>query len=141
MKWNRKRLAFLSTALVLSFSVYAVTRYAVNMPENQRGYDAMDYVSLHGNIQYETSANVEPRPVDVVGVYLIEGSANPTMIRYLRHLPNLRSIAVGPDYRSVVLGTSTTRLPTLTEVAEEDIKLLRAAFPELDVRTVTPQLK
>ncbi|EMI15508.1 hypothetical protein RMSM_07567 [Rhodopirellula maiorica SM1] len=72
--------------------LYPLTRYAANIPRQKLGQDAVDYVTLNGNVQSMTATTYGPngklRPIDVTGVYLFEGSANRTMISMLKYFPN-----------------------------------------------------
>ncbi|GAA5510331.1 hypothetical protein [Novipirellula caenicola] len=127
------RIVWLLLLLLLVFGIYAVTRYALNQPADQRGYDAIDCVVLHGSVQHD--GPVSPvRPTDVTGVYLFEGHANHTMIQLLRYLPNLRSITVGPDFSGIAAGTPANQLPKPSAVAEADVKKIQEAFPDLSVQ-------
>ncbi len=134
----KKRLAILFTVFFVVFSLYAVTRYAMNIPTDRRGYDAMDYVSLHGNIQFENASGSSARPTDVTGVYLVEGSANATMIGLLQHLPNLHHITIGPDFRLMPIGTKAEDMPRMTDAAKAELAKMQAAFPDLQVRLAEP---
>jgi hypothetical protein len=133
-----KRLIALLALFSLVLCLYAVIRLALNIPADKQGHDAMDYVSLHGNIQFETNPGDQVRPTDVTGVYIVEGSANQTMIRHLEHLPNLQHIAIGPDFRLLPIGTPAKDLPKLTEQATLELKRMQAAFPTLEIRLVEP---
>ncbi|EMI21023.1 secreted protein [Rhodopirellula maiorica SM1] len=132
----KNRVVWLLLLLLLVFGIYAVTRYALNLPADQRGYDAIDYVILHGNVQHETPAS-PVRPTDVTGVYIYEGHVNQTMIELLRYLPNLRSITVGPDFSGVAAGTPASQLPKPSAAATTDVKKMQEAFPDLKVQIAT----
>lgn len=117
----------------LAFGIYAGLRYTLNLPANQRGYDAIDYVILHGNVQHDRP--VSPvRPTDVTGVYINEGYANETMIELLHYLPNLRNVTIGPDFSGIPAGTPPSQLPEPSELAKTDAKRVREAFPDLNVQ-------
>lgn len=129
----KSRTLLLLLLLPLAFGIYAGIRYTLNLPANKRGYDAIDYVILHGNVQHDRP--VSPvRPTDVTGVYINEGYANNTMIELLHYLPNLRSVTIGPDFSGIPAGTHASQLPKPSEVAETDAKRMRKAFPDLNVQ-------
>lgn len=128
-----KRTVSLILLLFVAFAIYALTRFALNLPADKRGYDAIDYVTLHGNVQYENPV-AQVRPSDVTGVYINEGYANATMIDLLHHLPNLRHITIGPDFSGTSASTPVEKLPKATEAANVDLKKLRDAFPDLNVQ-------
>ncbi|WP_442511102.1 hypothetical protein SH528x_002767 [Novipirellula sp. SH528] len=132
----KHRATILFAALVIAFSLYAMIRYVVNIPADKLGQDAIDYVQLHGNVQYMTDLGPggNPRPVDVTGVFLVEGSVNPTTIGLLRHLPNLETITIGPDVRFIPIGSPPEDYPVLTDGAASERALLQKSFPSLTVR-------
>ena len=105
----------------------------LNLPAEKRGYDAIDYVILHGSVQHESFSSAL-HPSDVTGVYINEGYANQTMIKLLGYLPNLRSVTVGPDLSNLVAGTSTDQMPKPSERAASDVEKIQAAFPDLNVQ-------
>lgn len=119
--------------LPLAFGIYAGVRYTLNLPANKRGFDAIDYVILHGNVQHDQPAS-PVRPTDVTGVYIHEGYANPTMIELLHYLPNLRSVTIGPDFSGIPADTPASQFPKPSEVADSDAKRMREAFPDIDVQ-------
>lgn len=126
--------------LVITFGLYAVARYTMNLPADKRGYDAIDYVILHGSVQHDRP--VSPvRPVDVTGVYINEGYANRTMIDLLRYLPNLRRVTIGPDFSGVPAGTPESQYPKATKVAATDAEKIREAFPHLEVHVARINLE
>lgn len=128
-----KRIASLLLFLIVAFGIYAVARYAINLPADKRGYDAIDYVILHGSVSHENP--ISPvRPIDVTGVYINEGYANQTMIDLLRFLPNLRHITIGPDFSGTSANTPIEQLPKPTEAANVDLDKLRNAFPDLEIQ-------
>ncbi len=133
------RTAILLSALLIALCLYPLTRYVANIPGEKLGQDAVDYVTLHGNVQSMTAttfdANGGLRPIDVTGVYLFEGSANQTMIGMLRHFPNLETITIGPDFSNMPIGSP---LPPLTETASEDQAKMQKSFPSLSVTVAVP---
>lgn len=140
MRYQLKtRLGLLLLLLVVAFGIYAGTRYALNIPGDKRGYDAIDYVRLHGSIQFDKP--VSPvRPSDVTGVYVNEGYANQTMIDLLRFLPNLNRITIGPDFSGTSASTPIEQLPKATDAAYVDLDKLRTAFPDLEVHVARRDL-
>ena len=136
----KTRTIILLFAIVFMLCAYPLTRYVASIPSEKLGQDAVDYVTLHGNVQSLTATTLGPngqlRPIDVTGVYLCEGSANSTMISMLRHFPNLGTITIGPDFRDVPIGSP---LPPLTETADEDQRVMQNAFPDLTVFVETSQ--
>ena len=126
------RTVALLLTLVLAFGLYAMTRYTLNLTADNQGYDAIDYVTLHGSVQHEHPAS-PVRPIDVIGVYIHEGYANSTMIELLRYLPKLRSVTIGPDYSGIPAGTPVDQLPKPSEIASADVEKIRDAFPTLQV--------
>ncbi len=129
----KNRTIALRLLLVVGFRIYALTRYALNIPADKRGNDAIDYVILHGSVQHEHPVS-PARPTDVTGVYIHEGYANKTMIDLLHYLPNLRHITIGPDFSGVYAGTPASQMPKPSEAAASDVTKMRAAFPDLNVR-------
>ncbi|MGB7327924.1 MAG: hypothetical protein WBD31_23820 [Rubripirellula sp.] len=144
-----------ASILLVALCIHAITRFALHVPVDRRGYDAIDYVLLHGAAQvYEADSPVRPtgvytkeppvrqvsisirespvRPTDVTGVSINEGYDTPTMIEHLRFLPNLRHIAVVPH----ALTQSRT---TTTDAENADIGQLSDAFPHIEIEIVRVQ--
>jgi len=120
-------------SLPLAFGIYAGIRYTLNLPASKRGYDAINYVILHGNVQHDRPA-APIHPTDVTGVYINEGYANRTMVELLHYLSNLRSVTIGPDLFRVPAGTPANQLPNASDLAKADAERIREAFPDLDVQ-------
>src|SRR6056297_437937 len=101
----KTRPAIMIFALLVALCLYPLLRYAASIPAEKLGQDAVDYVTLHGNVHSITATTFGPdgklRPIDVTGVYLFQGSTNQTMIGMLRHFPNLETITIGPDFSNV----------------------------------------
>ncbi|WP_442511351.1 hypothetical protein SH528x_003025 [Novipirellula sp. SH528] len=135
----KTRTAILLFAFLIALCLYPLTRYAASIPREKLGQDAVDYVTLHGNVQSMTATTFgtdgKLRPIDVTGVYLFEGSANGTMISMLKYFPNLEHITIGPDFSGVPIGSPP---PPLTEAAEDDRVKMQTAFPELTVAVSVP---
>ncbi len=59
----KNRTVSLLMLLFLVFGIYAVTRSKLNLSADKRGYDAIDYVILHGNVQHDHPVSpVRPTP-------------------------------------------------------------------------------
>ena len=135
----KTRLAVIVVALLAAICFYPLIRYAIGIPAEKLGQDAVDYVTMHGNVQSTIATTFASdgklRPIDVTGVYLFEGSANQTMIGMLRHFPNLQTITIGPDFSNVPIGSP---LPPLTETASDNQATMQRAFPSLTVSVAVP---